>query len=552
MEEWDNMCVERRDRSFRLVEKQIKSMSDDEFDDLIDRLLKESPVSKKDKSVERVYRGICYEEFMNTKMTAKTVGSSEWKCCGDIFTSRKEFAIHYNSPAHKIDVISNVTNAIKAARKRCMDKDSLDLPVLGALDQAAIEMVCGGCDSGDEVRDYIKAGTKDSEYGVLLYYKFASLAHLEYLSHFHRELCDKLGLKGKLRISDEGVNITVGGLCRGLERYVLFFTQKMKVEVGRAVEESLRSMSLDVDDFKVSRAEDDSFTELSVKVVDELVTMGRKYGNAIPDGGTHLSPEKFHEMLLEFGNETDTVLLDLRNYYEWKIGRFKIENESERNVLLPDIRKFSYFPEYFEENIEMFRGKKLLMCCTGGIRCERSSQFIKDQGVCKEIYQLEGGIHKYMQKYGREGLFAGKLYVFDERQSLSCSSLSLDNSSKSAVETQKDGELEGGLVITEDCVSDVILTRCKLCGNCCDRYEFCSRPECRLLVLCCRECSSKGVFCCSDCEFWEGSEPMSHSIANLCMPGDEKMNQSAPKPGVFTCRCVKDRQRANQRARRRV
>ncbi|OWK01090.1 hypothetical protein Celaphus_00018453, partial [Cervus elaphus hippelaphus] len=92
-------------------------------------------------------------------------------------------------------------------------------------------------------------------------------------------------------------------------------------------------------------------------------------------------------------------------------GRFQ-------GCLAPDIRKFSYFPSYIDENLELFKEKRVLMYCTGGIRCERGSAYLKTKGVCKEVFQLKGGIHKYLEEFP-DGFYKGKLFVFDERYALS-------------------------------------------------------------------------------------------------------------------------------------
>ena len=101
------------------------------------------------------------------------------------------------------------------------------------------------------------------------------------------------------------------------------------------------------------------------------------------------------------GVDSDVLLLDCRNFYETRVGTFA-------GAVRPDIRKFAYFPEYCRANADMLRDKTVLMFCTGGIRCERGSSYLKSLNVSREVYQLDGGIHKYLERYPN-GLYRGKL-----------------------------------------------------------------------------------------------------------------------------------------------
>ncbi|XP_059513419.1 thiosulfate sulfurtransferase/rhodanese-like domain-containing protein 2 isoform X3 [Myotis daubentonii] len=162
------------------------------------------------------------------------------------------------------------------------------------------------------------------------------------------------------------------------------------------------------------------------------------------------------------------------------LGRFQ-------GCLAPDIRKFSYFPSYVDRNLELFREKRVLMYCTGGIRCERGSAYLKAKGVCKEVFQLKGGIHKYLEEFP-DGFYKGKLFVFDERYALSYNS---------------------------DIVSE-----CSYCGAPWDQYKLCSTPQCRQLVLTCPACQEQGLTaCCVTCQD-KGSRPASspaqHSFKEEC------------------------------------
>ncbi|KAF6128000.1 thiosulfate sulfurtransferase like domain containing 2 [Phyllostomus discolor] len=162
------------------------------------------------------------------------------------------------------------------------------------------------------------------------------------------------------------------------------------------------------------------FPELRVGVFEEIVPLGISPSEiSYKKPGIHLSPGEFHKEVEKFlsqanQEQSDTILLDCRNFYESKIGHFQ-------GCLAPDIRKFSYFPSYVDKNLELFRDKRVLMYCTGGIRCERGSAYLKAKGVCREVFQLKGGIHKYLEEFP-DGFYRGKLFVFDERFALSYNS----------------------------------------------------------------------------------------------------------------------------------
>ncbi|XP_062937628.1 thiosulfate sulfurtransferase/rhodanese-like domain-containing protein 2 isoform X2 [Cynocephalus volans] len=218
---------------------------------------------------------------------------------------------------------------------------------------------------------------------------------------------------------------------------------------------------------KASKGGPHCFPELRVGVFEEIVPMGispNKISYKKP--GVHLSPGEFHKEVEKFlsqanQEQSDTILLDCRNFYESKIGRFQ-------SCLAPDIRKFSYFPSYVDKNLELFRGKRVLMYCTGGIRCERGSAYLRAKGVCKEVFQLKGGIHKYLEEFP-DGFYKGKLFVFDERYALSYNSH--------------------------------VVSECSYCGAQWDQYKLCSTSQCRQLVLTCAACQGKGfTACCATCQ----------------------------------------------------
>ncbi|XP_033948892.1 thiosulfate sulfurtransferase/rhodanese-like domain-containing protein 2 [Pseudochaenichthys georgianus] len=288
---------------------------------------------------------------------------------------------------------------------------------------------------------------------VLLYYRYCQIEDPHVICAWQRALCEKLHLTGKVRVATEGINGTVGGTNMATDTYI----------------DATRShplFKMEKDDFKTSDGGAECFKDLRVGVYKEIVPMGMD-----PDvvsyqlAGVHLEPEEFHkevEALLAKADENDdTILLDCRNFYESKIGQFT-------RCLAPSIRKFSYFPDYVDQNLDLFRDKKVLMYCTGGIRCERGSAYLRSKDVCKEVYQLKGGIHRYLEQFP-EGFFRGKLFVFDERY---------------AISSNKD-----------------IISECRYCGSPWDGYQLCSTRFCCQLVLSCPGCRQDGrTSCCPACQ----------------------------------------------------
>ncbi|XP_061490231.1 thiosulfate sulfurtransferase/rhodanese-like domain-containing protein 2 isoform X2 [Rhineura floridana] len=304
---------------------------------------------------------------------------------------------------------------------------------------------------------HIDANEMTSEDGqVLLYYCYCEVADPGGLCEWQRALCQHLHLTGKVRIASEGINGTVGGSKGAASLYV---NAMLSHPLFRGI--------LTREDFKTSAGGAHCFLDLRIGVFEEIVPMGIDPEKvSYKETGIHLTPKEFHVEVAKYlsqGNEgqADTILLDCRNFYESKIGHFQ-------GCLAPDIRKFSYFPTYIDENLHLFRGKRILMYCTGGIRCERGSAYLRSKGVCKGVYHLKGGIHKYLEEFP-DGFYRGKLFVFDERYSISSN-------------------------------SDVI-SACRYCGMLWDQYRLCSTQPCRQLVLICPQCQLKGfTACCPLCQ----------------------------------------------------
>ncbi len=275
---------------------------------------------------------------------------------------------------------------------------------------------------------------------ILLYYKYVTVEDPEAIVAWQKEFCNALKLKGRIIVATEGINGTVGG----------------SLEATTAYREALDNHPLFHNiDFKESDGGAEDFPRLRVVVRDEIVTLGIAPAElGVQDGGKHLTPKEVHELLQN--KPSDLVVLDGRNKYEANIGKFN-------DAIVPPIKAFSEFPRYIDQNIAQFKDKKVLMYCTGGVRCERATAYLKTKGV-QEVYQIDGGIHRYVEQYP-DGFFRGKNYVFDDRL---------------ALEANKD-----------------VLGQCDFCKTPSDAYTNCVNMSCNKKVLACIACLKKWTNTCS-------------------------------------------------------
>lgn len=281
-------------------------------------------------------------------------------------------------------------------------------------------------------------------------------------------------MSGKVRIASEGINATLAGSNEDIDAYINWITQSQpfndltSLQLSEPLHLSLVN-SPRYQFFKPSTGCAHVFNELSIKLVDEICPLGQTSVQLTKLQDTNhahgkLSPEQFHERL---SKNSSTVLLDTRNYYESKIGHFD-------GAIQPAIRKFSQFPQYIERNKDAMRGKTILTYCTGGIRCEKATAYMRQALPDETIFMLDGGIHNYIEwwkhadKKGEDPLWHGKNYVFDARQSLA--------------------------------LNDRIVSKCQGCGVAWDQYSKCCSSGCHLLVLFCTNCVSDDVYCCTDCQ----------------------------------------------------
>lgn len=223
---------------------------------------------------------------------------------------------------------------------------------------------------------------------VILFYKYITIENPEEFRISQKKLCEDLGLKGRIIIAEEGINGTLEGKSSLVEEYV---------------EEMRRDRRFADIDFKESAGNGNVFPKLSIKVRPEIVAsgLGQKI-NPAEKTANRLEPENLHDW---FESKKDFVVVDMRNDYEFRSGRFK-------NSVEPGMKNFRDLKQKVKA-IEDLKDKTVVTVCTGGVRCEKASAFLEEQGF-KEVYQLNGGIHRYIEKYP-DGYFEGGLYVFDGR-----------------------------------------------------------------------------------------------------------------------------------------
>ena len=303
---------------------------------------------------------------------------------------------------------------------------------------------------------------------IILFYKYVFIQYPKSVMKQQRTLCEELGLKGRIILAHEGINATLGGSAKAVAAYKEHMNNH-ELFAGIDFKESIEEPN----------ASGQAFPRLRVVVKDEIVHLGLDTEKVtVADGGQHLTPEEAHALMEQ--NPQDLVILDARNNYESRIGTFT-------NSLTPDIKNFRDFPDYVDEHLDEFKDKQVLMHCTGGIRCERASAYLQQKGVAKKVYQIAGGIHRYVEKYP-DGFFRGKNYVFDGRVTVR--------------------------------INNDVLTHCDWCKKPADDYTNCMNAQCNNHFIACVECVREhGNVCCAGCK---------EKIAQNVVPLRKK-----PIPGVY-------------------
>lgn len=226
-------------------------------------------------------------------------------------------------------------------------------------------------------------------YCVTALYHFTRLTDYEQLKAPLQSMCELLGVKGTLLLAYEGINGTIAGTDKAINELLHFLKSDPRLATL---------------EHKESRSEDMPFYRMKTRLKQEIVTMGVEGIDPNNVVGTYVDPDDWNELILD----PDVVLIDTRNDYEVQIGTFK-------GALNPDTQTFREFPQWVEDNRDKLNKPKVAMFCTGGIRCEKASSFMKLNGF-DDVYHLKGGILKYLETQPeKESLWDGDCFVFDQR-----------------------------------------------------------------------------------------------------------------------------------------
>jgi predicted sulfurtransferase len=357
--------------------------------------------------------------------------------------------------------------------------------MLGKSDPVSFQCTCAAREAGDGV--------------ILLFYRYFAappklpLDHVdvENLYDFQKTLCERLNLRGKIRIAKEGFNVTVGGTKDEAEQYMRACVKHWSFAELELVAPAARDAFFKPTAGGCACA----FQTLNIKITSEITPLGiTNYTPKDWDVVKSLSPSEFHERCWQ---DNKKVLVDVRNHYESRIGYF-VDPVSGEKAITPEVRRFSQFPLYVKTNMkeleELSTGvQSILTYCTGGIRCEKSVRWMAEKMQLSEgktICTLKGGIAAYLtwmdeeiaagRKSTADSLFHGKNYVFDGRGAT-------------------------GLAAATESAP---VSGCHVCGTPSDRLSKCRSMVCHLVLVVCEACeSSKDPRCCSDCQEWEQRLP---------------------------------------------
>lgn len=300
--------------------------------------------------------------------------------------------------------------------------------------------------SAKEREELIEAAGKDR-----LTISFYTYAHIGNPKIFRNHLFihwNELDVLGRIYVAHEGINAQLSVPAENFEQF------KAHLDSISFLEGIRLNIAIEQDN--------KSFLKLKVKVRHKIVADGLNDNTFdVTNKGIHVNAEEFNQLI----EDPQSVVVDMRNHYESEIGHFE-------KAITPDVDTFRDSLDLIEEQLaEHKEDKKLVMYCTGGIRCEKASAYYKHKGF-KNVFQLEGGIIEYTRQVREKGLenkFRGKNFVFDHRR----------------------GER----------ISDEVIAQCHQCGQPCDTHVNCANEACHLLFIQCEECAKKMNQCCStDCK----------------------------------------------------
>jgi len=293
----------------------------------------------------------------------------------------------------------------------------------------------------------------EQNYCILAYYAFQTVQDPQKEILEHKKLLESLDSRGRIYISEQGINGQMSITQNDLDAYVNWLKPRFP------------NMPI-----KVHLYHEHAFEKLKIKYREQLAALDCDVDMSLT--GEHVSPQKWQDMLEK---EDDHVVIDVRNDYEWKVGHFE-------GAVTPPLSTFREFKSYAKDLLKEIdpQNTKVMMYCTGGIRCELYSALLKEEGI-ENVYQLDGGVINYGLKKGSKH-WQGKLFVFDDRMTVP---------------------------ISDDEAS--VISHCYKCDSQTDDYYNCANMDCNHLFLCCRSCLEelKGC-CCKECQEAPRVRPFQH------------------------------------------
>ena len=280
---------------------------------------------------------------------------------------------------------------------------------------------------------------------TLSFYKYHQIKNTSLFRDHLYLMWEKLDVLGRIYIASEGINAQLSMPSQNLNEF------KTKLDSIDFLKEIRLNVAVEQDDF--------SFLKLKVKIRNKIVADGLSENSFdLSNNGTHVNASEFNTLI----ENPNTLLVDMRNHYESEIGHFD-------GAVLPDVDSFRESLPIIEKKFAKHKkSKNIVMYCTGGIRCEKASAFLKHKGY-EKVYQLDGGIIEYARQVDQEKInnkFLGKNFVFDHRRS--------------------------------EAVSDEIIANCHQCGEKCDTHINCANEACHLLFIQCEKCAKEFNNCCSE------------------------------------------------------
>lgn len=281
-----------------------------------------------------------------------------------------------------------------------------------------------------------------NDYRVLLFYKYVNLENPASTADEHLHWCLQNEIKGRVFFAKEGVNGTVSGNVQNIEKY----------------KSNLKSYHEFSDIwFKEDIAIGHAFKKMHVRLKNEIVH-GDLKEVSIEHGGRRLSPQELFQF---YKDEKDFIIIDARNWYESKIGKFK-------NAITPPMKSFREWKKVVDEDLNDYKDKTIVTYCTGGIRCEKASAYMVEKGF-KEVYQLDGGIVNFISKFP-DTYWEGGMFVFDERR----------------------------VVVPNNKEEIKHIAHCHFCGEPTSYYINCHNVDCDKIIVSCHNCKVENDYCCSE------------------------------------------------------